>query len=451
MKNTTRKHRIIAGLLFLFSISMFYGCGQKNTKSAEGSAEAVAEADNAKDAEALTENPSESTQETADAESDATVQASPTDFVSEEEMALADYWKGSDEAAIAAVMKKAEKGEKITIAVLGGSITQGTISNGKSDSLVTEKKSYADIFFSWWQETFPSTEVECINAGIGATDSYLGVHRVQADVLAYKPDLVLVEFSVNDSNTPFFKKAYDNLVHNIAESEGSPAVMLLFMSQAEITSAQEIHSQIGFSYSLPMVSYRNVIKEMEETGKYSQEELSGDVVHPSSLGHAITGEILWKYLNSVYEARADYGEPIPMKEDTTTKRCYTNARILDSETIEPDSMEGFEKKEVFHAFPNSFSTENGGEIKFTVNCANVGILYYSQIDGNGGQYEVYVDGNLSATLNADFKGGWGNCASAKECFTSDTPAEHEIVIKKKSDSTGDAFSILGLLVSDGVG
>ena len=45
-----------------------------------------------------------------------------------------------------------------------------------------------------------------INVGIGATDSYLGVHRVTADVLDKEPNLVLVEFAVNDSNTNFYKK-----------------------------------------------------------------------------------------------------------------------------------------------------------------------------------------------------------------------------------------------------
>ena len=52
---------------------------------------------------------------------------------------------------------------------------------------------------------FPDTEVNYVNAGIGATNSYLAVHRVDNDLLAHKPDVVVVEFSVNDSNTIFQK------------------------------------------------------------------------------------------------------------------------------------------------------------------------------------------------------------------------------------------------------
>ncbi len=438
MLTINMKRIALAIMCFLSTAVIISGCRQGSIDNAE-----VSETSEQATEKAVTEKEEQSASET---EKRATI-TSPTSYVTEEEMALADYWKGSDEAALAKVMKKAEKGEKVTIAVLGGSITQGTISNGSKDSEITEKKSYAELFFSWWEETFPDTEFVCINAGIGATDSYLGVHRVTKDVLVYKPDLVLVEFAVNDSNTQFYKKAYDNLIRTIAESETSPAILLLFMAQADITGAQENQSIVGFSYSLPMVSYRNVIKEMEETGKYTEKELSGDTVHPSALGHAITGEILWKYLNSVYEQMDTYEEPTPIKEETVTKRCYINAAVLDAESIEPDSMDGFEKASVFPAFPNDFSTESGGEIKFTIRCANFGLLYYCRIDGKGGQFDVYVDGNLTNTLNADFSGGWGNYAQATECFTSDSATEHEIVIKKNSASSGDAFTILGLLVS----
>lgn len=372
-----------------------------------------------------------------------------TDYVDAEEMELADYWKGSKEDALAKVMKKAARGEKVVVALIGGSITQGTISSGSSDASVADKKCYADIFFAWWEQTFPQTEFEFVNAGIGATDSYLGVHRVEEDVLVRKPDIVLVEFAVNDTNSNFYKKSYDNLVRTIAASENEPAVLLLFMAQTNGAGAQVNQSLVGFTYSLPMVSYGNVIKEMMESGKYSEKELSGDTVHPSALGHAIAGEILWQYLNSVYEAAQQYGEPEAIAEDAVTKEVYTNARILDAADIEPQESSGFKQKEVFAAFPNGWSCEEDGEITFRLSFANLGILYYCQTDGNGGQYEVYVDGNQTAVLDADFQGGWGNYAKAQECFTSDEVAEHEVMIQKKDDSSGGAFSLLGLLVSDG--
>lgn len=375
--------------------------------------------------------------------------AAPTDYVTAEQMALADPWAGSDESAIAAVMRKAESGEKITVAVIGGSITQGTISNGSSDKTVKSKQMYAEIFRDWWKETFPQTEVEFINAGIGATDSYLGVHRVQEDVLAYAPDLVLVEFSVNDSSSVMHKTSYDNLLRTMLLSENAPAVLLLFMAQTNGSSAQDIHSLTGFSYSLPMVSYYNVMSDMLETGSFTANELSGDVVHPSALGHRIVGEILWKYLNSVYENLDSYQDPVKFDKAAFTKDKYVCApRILDRSSITPTSCGAFAESSVYSHFPNNWTTSEGGEITFEITCRNLGILYYCQTDGNGGQFEVLVDGEVMTVLNADFSGGWGNYAQAHECYTSDEAAAHTVVIRKCADSSGDAFTILGFLVSE---
>lgn len=44
---------------------------------------------------------------------------------------------------------------------------------------------------------------------------------------------------MNDADSLFYKRSYDNLLRNILESENAPAVMLLFMEQTNGTSAQD--------------------------------------------------------------------------------------------------------------------------------------------------------------------------------------------------------------------
>ncbi|MCM1307307.1 MAG: SGNH/GDSL hydrolase family protein [Butyrivibrio sp.] len=374
--------------------------------------------------------------------------AALTDYVSDEEMALADQWPSCDDRALAAVMRKAAKGEKVTIACIGGSITQGTISSGKKDSEVGFKKCYADIFFEWWKTTFPDGDFEFVNAGIGGTDSYLGVHRVEKDVLDKKPDLVLVEYSVNDADSTFYKRSYDNLVRKILLSDGSPAVMLLYMAQTNGSTSQGSHVFVGFNYELPMVSYSNVISDMMANNIFTAEELSGDTVHPSTLGHAITGEIIWKYLNGVYEVCDSLEEPDEFSKSPVTKDVYLDAVILDSTNVTPDSLGTFKEQKVCDQFPNGWvCSEGDGEITFTAEFSNLGILYYDTVDGKSGQFEIYIDGESKRTINADFTGGWGNAITAEEVYTSDEKAEHTVVIKKAPGSTGDVFDLLGLLAS----
>ncbi len=371
-----------------------------------------------------------------------------TDYVSDEEYALADQWSSCDDAALARVMRKAAAGEKVTIACIGGSITQGTISDGTIDDSVGFKKKYADIFFEWWTATFPDADFNFINAGIGGTDSYLGVHRVQEEVLDFNPDLVLVEFSVNDADSPSFKLSYDNLVRKILLSDSSPAVMLLFMGQTNGTTAQASHVIIGFNYELPMLSYHNVIQDMMEQGAYTDKELSADEVHPSALGHAIVGELLWKYLNSVYVECETLAEPLVFSEKAVTSEKYMAGRILDAADIEANMLGTFALNSVCEQFPNGWTCESGeGGLEITAEFKNLGILYYSTVDGKSGQFDVYVDGERVKTIDADFTGGWGDATKADEVYSSDGVSTHTVVIKKSESSTGDLFSVLGFMVS----
>jgi lysophospholipase L1-like esterase len=75
-------------------------------------------------------------------------------------------------------------GAEIKIGYLGGSITA---QNG-----------WRPKTLAYFQKTYPQAKFSEINAAIGGTGSDLGVFRLKQDVLAHKPDLMFVEFAVND-------------------------------------------------------------------------------------------------------------------------------------------------------------------------------------------------------------------------------------------------------------
>ena len=81
---------------------------------------------------------------------------------------------------------KLAAGDTIKVGYLGGSITAANGWRVKS--------------LAWLKGLYPKAKLSEINAAIGGTGSDLGVFRVGHDVLEQRPDLMFVEFAVNDGS-----------------------------------------------------------------------------------------------------------------------------------------------------------------------------------------------------------------------------------------------------------
>lgn len=422
---------IAKGLLIVgaFTAVALTGCGANQSTTVSDAVEEETSADANEEAVVM----EEVTQDTAAPSMDTT-------YLTDEMYERATAFMEGDLTRLAKAMRKAEAGEEVTIGVIGGSITEGYTSSAY-------KNCYASHFQSWWQERFPEAKINFINAGVAGTSSYLGVHRVQEDLLDKNPDVVIVEFSVNDGNDFFYKKSYDNLVRRIIKWESEPAVMLLFTVQDNGTCAQENDSLIGFRYRLPMLSYGNAVLPEIEAGSFQWSDISPDTVHPNDRGHAIIGEMLYRYLNDVY-ARLDEvsTEITPFTERAITVERYQEGRFLRPMDITPLEYGSFALKDVSWQYKNNWHTDTGEEaIVFEVEAQNIGIVYHKIANQNYGKVNVYVDDVLVSTLDGEYNYG-GNSESA-EVYTSDEVSKHTIRIEKHPDSESGKFTIIGLLVS----
>lgn len=69
-----------------------------------------------------------------------------------------------------------------------------------------------------------------IKAGVGGTPSELGMIRFDRDVLrdGQQPDIVVIEFAVNDEGDETEGDCYESLVRKVLNLPWKPAVILLF-------------------------------------------------------------------------------------------------------------------------------------------------------------------------------------------------------------------------------
>lgn len=189
---------------------------------------------------------------------------------------------------------RAENGEHLKVGFLGGSITQGALAT-------TPQKCYAYLVYLWLKEQFPDAEWEYINAGIGATTSQFGVARVESDLLRYEPDLVFLEYSVNDPDNDFFKETFEGTVRGILAAKSHPALFMFNNAQYDGGGdSARVHNEIGRAYDLPIVSMKTSIYAEVAAGRLSAPDISPDNLHPNDKGHRMVADVILNLLAKIF-------------------------------------------------------------------------------------------------------------------------------------------------------
>lgn len=344
---------------------------------------------------------------------------------------------------VANVIKKAIKGEPVTIGVIGGSITNGTGASASS-------KKYAERFKVWWQSTFPDSALTFINAGIGATDSMIGVHRADADLLCKNPDLVIVEFSVNDtaSKSSLYRESYESLIRKILNKNNNPAVICLALFNQEGTTMQSVHYQVAKHYGIPMISYINALWPNNATKVYSWSEIGSDNVHPNDTGHAVISELLIYYINKVRSQIVDISSEVSPVPSPLTEARFESGVLYTSKTIQAEKLGSFKvNSNAFWQFKNGWTVSGGSEpIVFKSTAKSIYILYkMDKTGGKAGTVTVKLDGETVGTINSDYSTGWGDYAYFYKVLESDSVKEHKIEIQLTSTGNKTDFAILGIM------
>jgi lysophospholipase L1-like esterase len=80
----------------------------------------------------------------------------------------------------------------INIVGFGDSITQAIIN-------LNEQERWLSLLHQSLRQKFPEYDFTVVNSGVGGNTSREGLARIETDVIAHRPDIVLVEFGGNDA------------------------------------------------------------------------------------------------------------------------------------------------------------------------------------------------------------------------------------------------------------
>lgn len=203
--------------------------------------------------------------------------------------------------------------KNITVGFTGGSITDGG--------------TYTKPYMEYLRETYPDNVFTEINSSAGGTGSLFGVHRLEDYLLDYEPDIVFVEFSVNDadSDTDLITRTMEGIIRKILKKDAGTLVVLLGTASSACNyetgvypESIDAHKRVADYYNIP---YINVGKELllhiadsgEDWYYYFQ-----DGVHPNNNGGAYYAEVMKQFL-------ADYKFDIDFKSEPLTVNDFENA------------------------------------------------------------------------------------------------------------------------------
>ena len=208
--------------------------------------------------------------------------------------------------SIASFCERAEKGERLTVAFLGGSLTWGANASDPN------RTSWRAVIGQKLEERYPKAHFKFVDAGIGASSSLLGVFRVDRDVIKYKPDLVFVEFLVNDGEhgkNDLASCSFEGIVRRLLERlpRSLPVLVMLPPTRATVEAPDatkfarlEEHRRIAETYGLAYADVFGEMRRRNAAGKVDLDRvwpmwpgLIGDTQHPHDFGYSVYADIIW--------------------------------------------------------------------------------------------------------------------------------------------------------------
>lgn len=430
-KKVMRKRGFIA--LTITASLMLSACGTSQDSTSE------TETVTAGETESSATNETSAEETSTEAETEAEVTEEETESLSEEEQIYQDMVDRSllsvgNNARMKAVMEKASAGEDVTIAYIGGSITEGY--NAGTTEI------YAKLSYEYFAETYGTGDnVSYVNAGLSGTPSTLGLIRSDRDLFEYEPDIIFIEFAVNDSSADRY--AYDSLIMKCLSQENEPAVVLLFSIIESGYTCQDDMSSIGFYYSLPLISVKNAIWPEIEEGRMTWEDWSNDESHPNEYGQAVYADFIINYFKTVDAAETD--EAVDVPEKLCLKKDLTSMTMMDKNNLTVESTGSFVGGSGLNSFTEGWVKEadatDNESFTFTFTGTYLYVVYKDTTNSSYGTAEVYVDGELVATLEGNSSDGWSNPV-AENVYRDDDAGTHTVEIRMAEGDEDKQFAIL---------
>ncbi len=355
---------------------------------------------------------------------------------------------------------KCASGGEVKVAYLGGSITA---QNGwRVQSL------------DYFRKQFPKAKFSEIHAAIGGTGSTLGAFRLEHDVLRLSPDLVFVEFAVNDASErpENIIAGMEGIVRKVWTKFPGSDICFVYtltdrllpdLQKGKFPKATTTMEQVADHYGIPSVHMGLEVARLEKEGKLQMKapnakmtQVSGkeldqnsplrvdengkipfaqDGVHPfNDTGHRLYMEALSRSFPKIKDA----GTPGEHKLPTALRADNLSDTVMlpiDKATLSGDWKKLSEVelkksnmgKELSMRVPSLWKAPVGAEMSFRFKGSRA--MMYDILGPEGGKLEITVDGKKSIVTRIDAYGSYNRLSTLPLASGLDPSQTHEVKIK----------------------
>lgn len=354
---------------------------------------------------------------------------------------------------------KFQNNKRGTVAFIGGSITE---MGDHGHSGMVEK---------FLRKRFPDTKFEFVNAGISSTCSTTGAFRLTRDVLRHDPDMLFVEFAVNDDQDARHAsrdsvRGMEGIIRQArAKNPRIDIVVTYFVNDSMLAMLQKgetpissgAHERVARHYGIASIDLAKEVAERITAGTLSWKEYGG--THPVELGNRLAADLIEDLLVAAWKRPASEHPEHPMPR-IIDRNSYVRGRLIDLEDAITDSLWTIGKPDWSNIPGNLRSRFAGDQLlvadevgaEATLEFQGTAIGMYVLAGPDAGTVEYSIDGG--SFRDADMYHHYSRGLHYPRTVMLDAdlgPGKHKILVRvaasNNDNSNGRAIRILNFVVN----